>query len=106
MCVALNRSNGILSEDRSLPCNKLPLNTTISNKKHPILFHRTDGQVDDKSNAVSVVDAVRDHFDVKDRDEKFLVHYKTDDESRDIRFELKGVKRRLGQTLSSTGLTM
>ena len=85
---------------------KLSLNTTKSNKKHSILSNCAGGQADDESDAVSVVDAVRNHFDVKDRDEKFLVHYKTDDESREIRFELKGVKRRFGQTLSSTGLTM
>jgi hypothetical protein len=61
-----------------------------------------------------LISAVRDHFDVKDRDEIFPVEHKDEgyDEAspdaglRCIRFELKGVKRSLGQTLSSTGLTI
>ena len=78
----------------------------MRNTKYSLPSQYVGGETEHDSNSVSIVDAVRDHFDVKDRDEKFLVHYKSDDECREIRFELKGVKRRLGQTLSSTGLTM
>lgn len=78
----------------------------MSNPKHSLPSHYSGSRAEDETNTVSIVDAVRDHFDVKDREESFPVHYKTDDDSREIRFELKGVKRRLGQTLSSTGLTM
>lgn len=78
----------------------------MSNPKHSLPSHYSGSRAEDETNTVSIVDAVRDHFDVKDREESFPVYYKTDDESREIRFELKGVKRRLGQTLSSTGLTM
>lgn len=85
---------------------KLSLHQTMSKPKPLLPSHYSGSRAEDETNTVSIVDAVRDHFDVKDRQESFLVHYKTDDESREIRFELKGVKRRLGQTLSSTGLTM
>ena len=60
----------------------------------------------DETSDFNIVDVVRDHFDVKDRDEKFLVEYSNQDGSRNVRFEVLGVKRRLGQTLESTGLTM
>ena len=66
-----------------------------------------------------LLSAVRDHFDLKERDETFVVEYQDNDNDddtttnitslqvkRNIRFEVQGVKRVLGQTLSSTGLTI
>jgi hypothetical protein len=49
----------------------------------------------------NVIEAVRSHFEIKDREEFF--HFKFGD---NIEFTLHGVKRELGQTLSSTGLTL
>lgn len=83
----------------------------------------------DEAAASDLLSAVRDHFDVKDKNETFTVEYKDDkydgndhdDNSlpadativttthagkRWIRFQVHGVKRMLGQTLSSTGLTI
>ena len=70
-----------------------------------------------EDDAGDLISAVRDHFDVKDKDETFKVEYMDDGyneelgamntaDLRCIRFEVKGVKRSLGQTLSSTGLTI
>lgn len=50
--------------------------------------------------SADIVRAVRDHFDVKERDEVFDLQFGA------ITFQLKGVKRELGQTLHSTGLTI
>jgi predicted nicotinamide N-methyase len=47
-----------------------------------------------------IVRAVREHFDVKERDEVFDLQFGA------ISFQVKGVKRHLGQTLNSTGLTI
>lgn len=54
---------------------------------------------DDEEEGV-VLDTVRDHFAVKDREENFPFKFG------EIEFTLQGVKRELGQTLSSTGLTL
>jgi hypothetical protein len=54
----------------------------------------------------SVIESVRKHFEVKDREEVFKIDYTSKDEKRHVQFELKGTKRELGQTLDSTGLTM
>lgn len=53
----------------------------------------------DKS-SLDVLQRVRDHYAVKERDEIFEFKFG------DIQFRLAGVKRELGQTLSSTGLTL
>jgi len=53
-----------------------------------------------------VIESVRDHFEVKDRDDVFKISYTSKDGERKVDFDLKGVKRELGQTLDSTGLTM
>jgi hypothetical protein len=47
---------------------------------------------------------VSKHFDVVDREEIF--HYNWSEGDRTVSFSLRGLKRELGQTLSSTGLTM
>ena len=67
------------------------------------LFALSSG-IDVGSSGDEIVSAVRDHFDVQDKDQTF--HYEYKNESREVRFSVKGVKRELGQTLSSTGLTM
>jgi hypothetical protein len=56
------------------------------------------------ADSVDIIAKVRDHFDVKDRDQVFHCSY--EDGDRKIEFDVNGVKRQLGQTLSSTGLTM
>lgn len=61
--------------------------------------------VDDDNND-KVVESVREHCAVKDREDIFKMHYKSKDELREVKYELKGIKRELGQTLDSTGLTM
>lgn len=53
-----------------------------------------------------VIDSVREHFEVKDREDVFKISYASKDGERKADFELKGIKRELGQTLDSTGLTM
>lgn len=57
-------------------------------------------------NEDDVVESVREHFEVKDREETFNVSYESKDGKRKIDFAVNGVKRELGQTLNSTGLTM
>ena len=52
-----------------------------------------------------VVSAVRSHFDIHEREQVFHIIYGEGTE-REINFDVFGVKRTLGQTLSSTGLTM
>lgn len=53
-----------------------------------------------------LIESVREHFEVKDREDVFKISYCSKDKSRSVAFDLKGVKRELGQTLDSTGLTM
>ena len=60
----------------------------------------------DIKNEFNLLNIVKNHFDLKDRAEMFLVSHNSKDGSRSVEFEVKGVKRLLGQTLSSTGLTM
>ena len=52
-----------------------------------------------------VISTVRDHFDVKDKRQTFPFTFERFG-FKTIEFSVKGVKRHLGQTLSSTGLTM
>jgi formaldehyde-activating enzyme involved in methanogenesis len=57
-----------------------------------------EGEMDEEEgNEADIIERVRRHYEVKDRDEVFQFKYG------DIEFSLKGVKRELGQTLSSTG---
>ena len=85
-----------------------------------VAFDTSDNHEGQANN--DLLSAVRDHFDLKERDETFVVEYQDDDDDnttnnansqqvaiaskRHIRFEVQGVKRVLGQTLSSTGLTI
>ena len=51
-----------------------------------------------------IISAVTNHFDVKNKFHTFEVHFEND--KYNINFSLKSIKRELGQTLSSTGLTI
>jgi hypothetical protein len=53
-----------------------------------------------------LIENVTKHFQVQDREDVFPVNYISKDGSRQVSFKVKGIKRELGQTLSSTGLTM
>lgn len=54
----------------------------------------------------SIIESARKHFEPECRDDVFDINYTSKDGTRDVAFKLKGVKRELGQTLYSTGLTM
>lgn len=63
------------------------------------------GEGDEKRTKVSpdvvgLVRAVQKHFDVQEKEQIFKIAYG------DVRFEVLGLKRELGQTLDSTGLTI
>jgi len=62
-----------------------------------------DPDTDDRAD---VIQSVQKHFQIQDREEVFPISYKSKDKSRNVNFSVKGVKRELGQTLQSTGLTM
>lgn len=53
-----------------------------------------------------LIESVSKHFQVQDRDEVFPIEYISKDSKRKVKFVVKGVKKELGQTLQSTGLTM
>ncbi|KAJ1437205.1 hypothetical protein B484DRAFT_324731 [Ochromonadaceae sp. CCMP2298] len=53
-----------------------------------------------------VIDSVRKHFEVKEREDVFKIEYASKDGQREVKYELKGIKRELSQTLNSTGLTI
>jgi hypothetical protein len=53
-----------------------------------------------------LIDSVSKHFQVQDREDFFPIEYTSADQKRKVKFGVKGVKRELGQTLQSTGLTM
>eukprot|EP00981_Chlorochromonas_danica_P014569 scaffold8319_cov211-Ochromonas_danica.AAC.3 len=71
-----------------------------------------EGQADqtnnggDLENTRTLLKSVQRHFQVQDREEIFHIDYTSKDGSRRVTFDAKGVKRELGQTLQSTGLTM
>lgn len=50
--------------------------------------------------------SVRNYFNVQDTSEIFEMNFVSEDGTRSIQYTCKGVKRELGQTLSSTGLTI
>jgi len=54
--------------------------------------------------AKNILSAVRNHFDIKDKYDVF--HLTWENQETKIELHLKGIKRELGQTLNSTGLTM
>eukprot|EP01031_Cornospumella_fuschlensis_P028266 gene28266-34133_t len=53
-----------------------------------------------------LLQSVHQHFQLQDREEIFHVSYQSNDGKRSVSFDVKGIKRELGQTLSSTGLTI
>jgi hypothetical protein len=46
--------------------------------------------------ASSILDVVRDHYEVKNREEEFKIDYTSTDGQRSINFKVNGVKRQLG----------
>lgn len=64
----------------------------------------SDDEEEDDKNGKSIIKNITKHFDVKDKYDIFHLLW----ENQDIKIELhlKGIKRELGQTLASTGLTM
>ncbi len=64
------------------------------------------GEEEEEFQTGSLLESVRQHFTVQDREEVFKIHYQSKDGEREIKFSVKGLKRELGQTLNSTGLTM
>jgi hypothetical protein len=50
------------------------------------------------------INSIKDHFDVKERYDTFVYEFRSQYLS--IELKLRGIKRELGQTLQSTGLTM
>lgn len=68
-----------------------------------------DGEGENEcGNAFDLINSVQKHFRLQDadREEIFPVHYESRDKSRVVDFKVKGIKKELGQTLQSTGLTM
>ena len=63
----------------------------------------TSGAEGDDDND-NILESVARYFELKDKYDTFP--FKFESNSRSISFNLKGVKRELGQTLASTGLTM
>ena len=60
-------------------------------------------------NEEDLLEKVTSHFDVKEKYENFEVKYGydlKDNEEGKVHFTLHGLKRELGQTLNSTGLTV
>ena len=58
------------------------------------------------NSSISVLASVRRHFEVQDKEDEFHYEFESKDRQRKVNFKLKGIKKELGQTLDSTGLTM
>ena len=57
----------------------------------------------------NVLGSVREHFDIKDKEDVFSYEFSPSEmepTTAPIHFSVKGLKKEVGQTLSSTGLTM
>ena len=87
-------SRGILTNEDDDNDEKNGVEECVENEEKP-----REGKGND---ALHLISAVRNHFEVKDRNEIFRFSFGNND----ITFQLKGVKRELGQTLASTGLTL
>jgi hypothetical protein len=79
---------------------------TIAALKSFALASGISSMQDKDIQASSILDVVRDHYEVKNREEEFKIDYTSKDGERSINFKVNGVKRQLGQTLNSTGLTI
>eukprot|EP00607_Mallomonas_marina_P004459 CAMPEP_0182437132 /NCGR_PEP_ID=MMETSP1167-20130531/84833_1 /TAXON_ID=2988 /ORGANISM="Mallomonas Sp, Strain CCMP3275" /LENGTH=248 /DNA_ID=CAMNT_0024629931 /DNA_START=130 /DNA_END=873 /DNA_ORIENTATION=- len=53
-----------------------------------------------------ILASVRDHFNIQDKEEIFNMEYTSEDGCRVVKYSCRGLKKELGQTLSSTGLTV
>ena len=60
----------------------------------------------DEEDPEDVLHSLSKYFEDPNKDDVFIVDYTSIDEQRTVYFEVKGIKRELGQTLNSTGLTM
>jgi hypothetical protein len=58
----------------------------------------------DETDNVDLISKITKHFDIKDKYDVFSFQWTNDTVS--IEFSVTGIKKELGQTLSSTGLTM
>jgi hypothetical protein len=54
----------------------------------------------------NIIDSVKDHFEIKDKEQIFEISYTSTSNTIQVEFEVVGFKKELGQTLDSTGLTM
>ena len=79
----------------------MPL-TSLQKKIHFILSLSSY----DAEKGEDVLETITNHFDVKDKYENFQVKYGEQSGEDEINFTVRGLKRELGQTLNSTGLTM
>lgn len=71
----------------------------------------TAAEEDDDNDPLSILTSLRNHFQLpaSERETTYPIHYESSagiEPRRVIDFSVKGVKRELGQTLDSTGLTM
>jgi hypothetical protein len=62
----------------------------------------------DDSPAEDIIESIHSYFALskEDRKETFHVNYTSSDDTVKVSFDVEGVRRELGQTLDSTGLTM
>jgi hypothetical protein len=66
---------------------------------------------EDEDDPLSILSSLKNHFQLpaSERETTYPIHYETSPgvaDRRTIDFTVKGIKRELGQTLDSTGLTM
>lgn len=62
---------------------------------------------DDGSDVLTLLRSVNNHFGLQEREENFNYTFTdSNDSSYSVSFNLRGLKKELGQTLESTGLTM
>jgi hypothetical protein len=64
------------------------------------------GAISAEDNSDDILSSIQMFFDEPDKEDTFIVDYTSLSGEISVYFEVKGIKRELGQTLSSTGLTM
>ena len=64
------------------------------------------GAISAEDNSDDIMSSIQMFFDEPDKEDTFIVDYTSLSGEISVYFEVKGIKRELGQTLSSTGLTM
>lgn len=63
-------------------------------------------KLDDPEDKADILESVHQYFQAPDREDTFHMNYISQNNQRNVSFSLKGIKRELGQTLNSTGLTI